>query len=226
MTRVLVVAHEPQLVRSLEAGLTSRNYGVDTAHEEDAALRLVAARDPDAVLLDLCLGGVHELALLRALRGRTPAPLLAISARHEPEELAEVLDAGADDHLARSFSMVELLARLRAAMRRCAPVVAGRPATVTTDAFTVDLAARKIHRGGRPVRLTPTEWHVLEALLRTPGLLVSRQQLLEEVWGSGHHDKTNYLRVYMAQLRHKLERDPAHPRHLITEPGMGYRFEL
>jgi two-component system KDP operon response regulator KdpE len=154
-------------------------------------------------------------------------PILVLSARHSSDEKVEALDAGADDYVTKPFGMDELLARLRASVRRSEPVGPGEEdmTTVETDGFTVDLAAKKVNRAGKDVRLTPTEWHLLEVLVRNTGRLVSQRQLLQEVWGPSYGTETNYLRVYMAQLRRKLETDPSHPQHFITEPGMGYRFE-
>ncbi len=153
-------------------------------------------------------------------------PILVLSARHSSDEKVEALDAGADDYVTKPFGMDELLARLRAAVRRAEPTGGGEDdVIVETEEFTVDLAAKKVNRGGRDVRLTPTEWHLLEVLVRNSGRLVSQKQLLQEVWGPSYGTETNYLRVYMAQLRRKLEADPSHPKHFVTEPGMGYRFE-
>ncbi|MYR59410.1 response regulator, partial [Streptomyces sp. SID625] len=165
--------------------------------------------------------------VIRGLRGWTRVPILVLSARHSSDEKVEALDAGADDYVTKPFGMDELLARLRAAVRRAEPVGGGEDdvTTVETAQFTVDLAAKKVNRGGKDVRLTPTEWHLLEVLVRNTGRLVSQKQLLQEVWGPSYGTETNYLRVYMAQLRRKLEADPSHPAHFLTEPGMGYRFE-
>ncbi|MEV5689263.1 response regulator [Streptomyces sp. NPDC052164] len=226
MTRVLVVEDEPQLVRALEINLKARRYEVDTAPDGATALRLAAAHHPDAILLDLGLPDMDGLDVLRNLRRWIRVPVLVVSARHASDEKIEALDAGADDYVTKPFAIDELLARLRAAIRRAVTVTtAEEEVIVTTDEFTVDLAAKKVHRGGHDVRLTPTEWHLLDVLIRNPGRLVSQVQLLQEVWGPSYRTQTNYLRVYMAQLRRKLEANPAHPRHLITEPGMGYRFE-
>jgi two-component system, OmpR family, KDP operon response regulator KdpE len=163
--------------------------------------------------------------VIRGLRGWTRVPILVLSARHSSDEKVQALDAGADDYVTKPFGMDELLARLRAAVRRAEPAATEDAAVIETGDFTVDLAAKKVHRDGRDVRLTPTEWHLLEVLIRHTGRLVSQRQLLQEVWGPTYGKETNYLRVYMAQLRRKLESDPSAPRHLITEPGMGYRFE-
>ncbi|MDQ0993536.1 response regulator [Streptomyces sp. V3I7] len=228
MTRVLVVDDEPQIVRALVINLKAREYDVDAAADGRTALSLAASRHPDVVVLDLGLPDMDGVEVIRGLRGWTRVPILVLSARHSSDEKVQALDAGADDYVTKPFGMDELLARLRAAVRRAEPVGTGDGdvTTVETEGFTVDLAAKKVNRGGRDVRLTPTEWHLLEALVRNPGRLVGQKQLLQEVWGPSYGTETNYLRVYMAQLRRKLEADPSHPRHFITEPGMGYRFEL
>ena len=226
MTRVLVVEDDPQLVRALVLNMQARHYGVDAAPDGATALRLAAARQPDVVMLDLGLPDMDGVEVIRGLRGWTRVPILVLSARHSSDEKVEALDAGADDYVTKPFGMDELLARLRAAVRRAEPTGGGEDdVLVETEEFTVDLAAKKVQRDGRDVRLTPTEWHLLEVLVRNTGRLVSQKQLLQEVWGPSYGTETNYLRVYMAQLRRKLETDPAHPRHFITEPGMGYRFE-
>ncbi|MEU9419239.1 response regulator [Streptomyces sp. NPDC051000] len=227
MTRVLVVDDEPQIVRALVINLKARRYEVDAAADGASALELAAARHPDVVVLDLGLPDMDGVEVIRGLRGWTRVPILVLSARHSSDEKVEALDAGADDYVTKPFGMDELLARLRAAVRRAEPGAgAGEDEVVVeTEGFTVDLAAKKAVRAGRDVRLTPTEWHLLEVLVRNAGKLVSQKQLLQEVWGPSYGTETNYLRVYMAQLRRKLETDPSHPRHFITEPGMGYRFE-
>ncbi|MFI5977187.1 response regulator [Streptomyces sp. NPDC051452] len=226
-TRVLVVDDEPQIVRALVINLRARRYDVDAAPDGRTALELAASRHPDVVVLDLGLPDMDGVEVIRGLRGWTRVPILVLSARHSSDEKVEALDAGADDYVTKPFGMDELLARLRAAVRRAEPVGAGEDdlTTVETEGFTVDLAAKKVGRAGKDVRLTPTEWHLLEVLVRNTGRLVSQKQLLQEVWGPSYGTETNYLRVYMAQLRRKLEADPSHPRHFITEPGMGYRFE-
>ncbi|MEZ3182793.1 response regulator [Streptomyces pimonensis] len=225
MTRVLVVDDDPAIVRALVINLRARSYEVDSAHDGAAALRTAAARHPDVVVLDLGLPDTDGVEVIRGLRGWTRVPILVLSARHASDEKVQALDAGADDYVTKPFGMDELLARLRAAVRRSEPAGDGGDLVVETAAFTVDLAAKKVNREGRDVRLTPTEWHLLEVLVRAGGRLVAQKQLLREVWGPSYGTETNYLRVYMAQLRRKLEADPSHPRHLITEPGMGYRFE-
>lgn len=227
MSRVLVVEDDVQLVRALRINLQARAYEVEEALDGDAALRLTASLMPDAVLMDLGLPDMDGVEVIKAIRVWSQVPILVLSARHLSEDKVRALDAGADDYVTKPFSMDELLARLRAATRRRRTGTGTEtPPVVTTDGFTIDLVAKKVYRDGVNVRLTPTEWHILEMLVVSPGRLVSQRALLREVWGPAHAENTNYLRVYMAQLRRKLEADPAHPRYLITEPGMGYRFEL
>ncbi|GHI85964.1 response regulator [Streptomyces xanthophaeus] len=228
MTRVLVVEDDPQLVRALKINLQARKFEVEEAPDGGSALRLAAARKPDVIVLDLGLPDMDGIEVIKAVRGWSKVPILVLSARHTSEDKIRALDAGADDYVTKPFSMDELLARLRAAARRHEEPSASQAdevAVVTTDEFTVDLVAKKVRRGERTVRLTPTEWHLLEILITHPGRLITQSRLLLEVWGPTYGENTNYLRVYMAQLRRKLEADPSHPRYLITEPGMGYRFE-
>ena len=223
MTRVLIVDDEPGLRRALAINLRARDYEVDLAADATTALALAARHPPDAVVLDLGLPDMDGRAVIAGLRGWTRAPIIVLSARTTQGDKVDALDAGADDYVTKPFGMDELLARLRAALRRGAD---GEDAPVVdTEHFSVDLAARQVRApDGEPIRLTPTEWHLLEVLVRHEGKLVERRRLLQEVWGPAYETETNYLRVYMAQLRRKLEPDPAHPRHLLTEPGMGYRF--
>ncbi|MFF4642529.1 response regulator [Streptomyces sp. NPDC001389] len=226
MIKVLVVEDDPQLVRALRINLEARTFEVETASDGKAALRLTFASKPDVIVLDLGLPDIDGVDVIKEVRKTRGVPILVLSARHTSEEKIQALDAGADDYVTKPFSMDELLARLRAAARR-GEASAPSPdiSVVTTEDFTVDLIAKKVRRGSRSVRLTPTEWHLLEILITNPGRLVSQRKLLLEVWGPTYSEHTNYLRVYMAQLRRKLEADPSHPRYLITEPGMGYRFE-
>ncbi len=221
--RVLVVDDEPQIRRALGTNLRARGYEVDLAASGEEALSLAAERHPDVVILDLGLPGIDGIEVVRGLRGWTSVPIVVLSVREDEVDKVAALDAGADDYVTKPFGMNELLARLRAALRRAAP--AEEEATVVTDAFTIDLAAKRVSRGGEEVHLTPTEWHLIEVLVRHQGKLVSQRQLLQEVWGPQYETETNYLRVYLAQVRRKLEPDPSRPRHFITEPGMGYRFE-
>jgi two-component system KDP operon response regulator KdpE len=169
------------------------------------------------------LPGMDGVQVIRGLRGWTQVPIIVLSVRDAEGDKVAALDVGADDYVTKPFGMDELLARLRAALRRIAP--AEEAAIVETPHFTIDLVAKKVRRNGGEVRLTPTEWHLVEVLVRNRGRLVAQRQLLHEVWGPQYHDETNYLRVFMAQVRRKLEPEPADPRYFITEPGMGYRFE-
>ncbi|MCK1794458.1 response regulator [Streptomyces sp. XM4193] len=225
MTRVLVVDDEQQIIRALVINLRAREYVVDTAHDGATALTLVAERQPDVIILDLGLPDLDGVEVIQSIRGWTRVPILVLSARQTSNEKVRALDAGADDYVTKPFGINELMARLRAAVRRAEPVADDERLTVETPTFRIDLAAKRVRRNGQDVRLTPTEWHLLEVLVRTPGRLVSQQQLLHEVWGPTYDTETHYLRLYMAQLRRKLEARPSKPRHFITEPGMGYRFE-
>jgi two-component system, OmpR family, KDP operon response regulator KdpE len=223
MTRVLVVDDDTQLLRALRINLRARQYDVDLAPDGATALSVAARFPPDLVILDLGLPDMDGVEVVHALRGWSSAPILVLSARGAQAEKVTALDAGADDYVTKPFGMDELLARIRSALRRAAPV--DTAPVIRTDAFTIDLAAKRLTTEDGEVRLTPTEWHLLEILVRNPDKLVSQRHLLQEVWGPAYETETNYLRVYIAQLRRKLEPDPSRPRHLITEPGMGYRFE-
>jgi len=225
VTRVLVVEDEPGVARALGINLRARGYDVDLAADGRAALDAAAHRHPDVVVLDLGLPDLDGVEVIRGIRGWSGVPIIVLSARQDSDDKVEALDAGADDYVTKPFGMDELLARLRAALRRRAGGEADGSAVVTTADFTVDLAAKRVTRDGADVRLTPTEWHLLEMLVRNSGRLVSQKALLQEVWGPAYSRETNYLRVYTAQLRRKLEPEPSRPVHLITEPGMGYRFE-
>jgi two-component system KDP operon response regulator KdpE len=225
MTRVLLVDDDKALARALSINLKARGYDVDVALTGRAALELAGTRPPDVVVLDLGLPDLDGLEVLHGLRGWTRVPVLVLSAREDQSDKVAALDAGADDYVTKPFGMDELLARLRAAVRRAAPTTTTDVPLVVTGHFTVDLIARRVLRQGQEVRLTPTEWHLLEVLVRAPGRLVSQKQLLHEVWGPAYQTESNYLRVYIAQLRRKLEPAPAAPVYLITEPGLGYRFQ-
>lgn len=222
MTAVLVVDDDPYLLRALRITLQAHGYAVSTA--DDGRSSLLAARQnaPAVVILDLGLPDMDGTSVIHELRSWSPVPILVLSARHGSEDKVQALDAGADDYITKPFGLDELLARLRALLRRSTDPE--QSPVVTADSFTVDLGKRLVLRDGQEVRLTPTEWHMLEVLVRNPGRLVTQQQLLSEVWGPAYAKETNYLRVYMAQLRRKLEPDSANPRHLITEAGIGYRF--
>nr|WP_218860942.1 response regulator [Petropleomorpha daqingensis] len=219
----MVVDDDPALVRALSINLRARGYEVLAASTGAGALALAASHPPHAVVLDLGLPDLDGTEVIAGLRGWTGVPILVLSAREDSAEKVAALDAGADDYVVKPFGMDELLARLRAAIRRGSPEPA-RPVVTTAD-FTVDLGAGRVTRDGEDVKLTPTEWHLLEVLVRNPGRVVDHARLLTEVWGPAYRDQTNYLRVYMATLRRKLEPDAAAPKHLLTEAGRGYRFE-
>ncbi|MEH1014023.1 response regulator [Micromonospora sp. CPCC 206060] len=226
MTRILVVDDEPQILRALRINLRARRYDVDIADTGTAALRMAASHPPDLIVLDLGLPDLDGIEVIRGLRGWTGVPIIVLSGRAGSADKVTALDAGADDYVTKPFGIDELLARIRAVSRRLGATADAGTATARVGRHTVDLAARMVTRDdGTDVRLTPTQWGVLEKLLRHPGKLVSQRQLLHDVWGPEYQNETNYLRQYMAQLRRKLEDDPARPRHLITEPGMGYRFQ-
>jgi two-component system, OmpR family, KDP operon response regulator KdpE len=223
MTNVLIVEDEPQLLRALAINLRARRYDVQTAADGTTALTLAGRRRPDLVILDLGLPDIDGIDVIHGLRGWSQIPIVVLSARQDQADKVAALDAGADDYITKPFGIDELLARLRAALRRTTPEE--HQSLVTIGAFTVDLANKTVTGGGETVHLTPTEWHLLDVLVRNPGKLVSQPQLLRELWGPGYEKQTNYLRVYMAQLRRKLETNPSRPRHLLTEPGLGYRFQ-
>ena len=223
MSRVLVVDDELPMRRTLDIGLRASGYDVELAATGEEALELAGRREPDAVILDLGLPGVDGIHVAQGLRGWSAVPIIVLSARGTEAVKVAALDAGADDYVTKPFGMDELLARLRAALRRANPAL--DVGTVRTADFTIDLLAKTVTAGGAEVRLTPTEWQILELLVRQRGRLVSQSSLLRDVWGPEYQRETHYLRVYLSQLRRKLEPDPAHPRYFITEPGMGYRFE-
>ena len=228
MTRVLIVEDEPQMRRALDLNLSARGYDVRSAEDGTSALSAFAVDPPDVMILDLGLPDLDGLEVIRAIRRTSTVPILVLSARVGSNDKVTALDLGADDYVTKPFDMFELLARLRAATRRSAtdPL---RAATVAFGVAVVDLDAKTASRtddpaSPRPVHLTPTEWQLLEALLRSPGRLVTQRQLLTLLRGTPEHTDSSYLRIYMAQLRQKLEAEPGRPRHLLTEPGMGYRY--
>lgn len=225
MTRVLVVDDEPQILRALRINLSVRGYEVTTASTGAGALRAAAETHPEVIVLDLGLPDIDGIEVLAGLHGWSRAPVIVLSARTDSADKVEALDAGADDYVTKPFGMDEFLARLRAAVRRGTAASDVDEPVVVTDSFTVDLAAKTVRKGDTEVHLTPTEWGMLEMLVRNQGKLVGRKELLKEVWGPAYETETHYLRVYLAQLRRKLEVDPAHPKHLLTEAGMGYRFQ-
>jgi two-component system KDP operon response regulator KdpE len=223
MTRVLVIDDEPSILRALRINLTARNYEVSTATDGTSGLAAISRERPDAVILDLGLPDMDGTQVIHGVRGWSATPIIVLSVWGAEHQKVAALDAGADDYVTKPFGMDELLARLRAAVRRAAP--APDEPVVSTQDFTVDLAAKRVTRDGVDVRLTPTEWQLLEILVRNRGRLITQRQLLQDVWGPSYGSESNYLRVFVAQLRRKLEPEPSRPRYLLTEPGMGYRFQ-
>jgi two-component system KDP operon response regulator KdpE len=222
VTKVLVIDDEAPILHALRINLAARQYDVSTAADGTAGLAAMARDRPDVLILDLGLPDMDGTEVIRGVRGWTSTPIIVLSAWGQESQKVAALDAGADDYVTKPFGMDELLARLRAAVRRAAPGTA--EPVVTTEHFTVDLSAKRVVREGADVRLTPTEWQVLEVLVRHPDRLVTQRQLLQEVWGPGYLTEASYLRVYVANLRRKLEPSPSKPRYLLTEAGMGYRF--
>jgi two-component system, OmpR family, KDP operon response regulator KdpE len=223
VTRVLVIDDEPSILRALRINLAARSYEVTTASDGASGLAAVARDRPDVLILDLGLPDMDGTEVIHGVRGWTATPIIVLSVWGQESQKVAALDAGADDYVTKPFGMEELLARLRAAIRRASP--APDEPVVTTGDFTVDLAAKRVSRSaGGDIRLTPTEWQLLEVLVRNRGRLVTQRQLLQEVWGPAYETESNYLRVYVAQLRRKLEPEPSRPRYLLTESGMGYRF--
>ncbi len=221
--RILIADDDPQLVRALRITLSAHGYDVVAAPDGPTAIALAAKERPDLVMLDLGMPRLDGVGVIHALRGWSTAPILVVSGRTGSADKVEALDAGADDYVTKPFQIDELLARLRALSRRTVP--ASAPSVTFAD-VTIDLATKSVTRGDDRVHLTPTEWRMLEFLARNPGALVTRQTLLKEIWGTEQVTDSGYLRLYMSQLRKKLEADPAHPVHLLTEQGMGYRLVL
>ncbi|HET9612355.1 MAG TPA: response regulator [Acidimicrobiales bacterium] len=222
MTRVLVIDDEPQIRRALATNLRARDYDVELAATGEEGLRLAAERRPDLVLLDIGLPGIDGTDVVRGLRGWTNVPIVMLTVRSDEADKVDALDAGADDYVTKPFGMNELLARMRAALRRTA--ASDDEPVVTAGDLHIDLADKRVLRDSAEVHLTPTEWALVEQLARHRGRLVTQRQLLQAVWGPRYETETNYLRVHMANVRRKLERDPSRPRLFLTEPGMGYRF--
>ncbi|WP_309619470.1 response regulator [Salinibacterium sp.] len=220
--KLLIADDDPQMLRALRITLTARGYDVVTAHDGKTALDAAIATHPDIIVIDLGMPGLTGIEVIQAIRGWSTVPVLVVSGRSESWDKVEALDAGADDYVTKPFSADELLARIRALSRRT-PAAADEP-VVTFGDVTVDLAARVVTRDGASIRLTPTEWRLLDVLLRNHDRLVTRETLLTEVWGPQYTTDTGYLRLYLAQLRKKLEPEPGSPRFLLTEAGMGYRF--
>jgi len=225
MSKVLVVDDEPALARALAINLRAHGWEVVTAADGRSALDAAATEHPDVVLLDLGLPDIDGTEVLAGLRGWTNVPIVVLSARQHGEDKVEALDLGADDYVTKPFAMNELLARLRAAVRRSQDSMHATTAVVEAGNLVIDMSKKRVSRDGTDVRLTPTEWSFLELLARNIGRLVTREQILREVWGPTYEHETNYLRVYAAQLRRKLEADPARPVHLVTSAGLGYTLE-
>jgi len=221
--RILVIDDDPSLLRALTISLGARGYEVVGARTGEDGLDKVAHWHPDLVLVDLGLPGIDGIEVIRGVRGWSKVPILVLSARHQSTGKVEALDVGADDYVTKPFGMDELLARIRAALRR-APGTDQNP-RVEAEGFTIDLDVKRVMRDGSDVHLTPKEWDIVEVLVRNPGRLISQRQLLHDVWGPQFETETEYLRVLMGRVRRKLEDDHSRPRHFITEPGMGYRFE-
>jgi len=222
-SRILVIDDEAPILESLAVNLRARDYSVDTAATGEDGLARAAAHHPDLILLDIGLPGIDGIEVVRRLRTWTPVPVIILSVRGAEADKVAALDAGADDYVTKPFGIDELLARLRAALRRVHP--APVDPVVTTGSFVVDLASHHLERDREEVHLTPTEWSIVEHLVRNPGRLVTQKELLQQVWGPQYERETNYLRVYLAGIRKKLEPDPTRPRYFVTEPGVGYRFE-
>jgi two-component system KDP operon response regulator KdpE len=222
---VLVVDDDVAILRALRINLTAHGYDVTVADSGAAALRAAAAAQPEVVVLDLGLPDLDGTEVIAGLRGWSAVPIIVLSARADSGDKVRALDAGADDYVTKPFGMAELLARLRAAVRRATSAGPDGAPVVEVGDLRIDLAAKRVSRAGAEVHLTPTEWGILELLARHRGKLVGQRELLRTVWGPAYSTETNYLRVYLAQLRRKLEPEPSRPRYLITEPGMGYRLE-
>jgi two-component system, OmpR family, KDP operon response regulator KdpE len=219
--RILVVDDEPQILRALQTNLRGAGYDVVTAATAEDALAEAAMRPPDAVILDLVLPDGHGTEVARQLRRWSHAPILVLSAVGDEQEKVAALDAGADDYVTKPFGVDELLARLRAALRRALPLT---DAVLEIGDLVVDLEARSVTRAGRRVALTPHEFELLRYLAQNEGKLLTHRMILREVWGPLYGDESHYLHVYVSQLRRKIEDDPARPRYIVTEPGAGYRL--
>ena len=223
--RILVVDDEPQIRKALGINLRARGYEVELAASGEEGLQLAAERHIDVALVDLGLPGIDGIDVVRGIRGWSEMPVIVLSVRESEQDKVEALDAGADDYVTKPFGMGELLARIRAVTRRTSGRDEEQPVIVAGE-LAIDLAAHTVTVSGRPVSLTPIEWRLLEALARHPGKLVTQRQLLQQVWGPAYERESNYLRVHFGNIRRKLEPVPAQPRHVITEPGIGYRFQL
>ena len=224
MTSVLVVDDDPAIVRTLAINLRARDYQVQVAHDGRTALQILTEESPDLMLLDLGLPDLDGVSVLRRLRAFSALPVIVLSARHSSDDKVEALDLGANDYVTKPFGVEELMARIRAALRQVPAEAATDTRVVTTPTLRLDLGEHLAQLNGVAVHLTPTEWRMVDTLTRRPGALVRQADLLREVWGPSYDKESNYLRVFMAQLRRKLEVVPSRPRHFLTEPGVGHRF--
>ncbi len=222
MTFVLAVDDDPAILRTLTINLRARDYDVETAADGRSALQIVDERMPDVIILDLGLPDLDGVAVLQRLRATSSVPIIVLSARHESDDKVEALDEGAHDYVTKPFDMDELLARVRSALRHGS--TSHQPVVVEAGDVRLDVAERRATRGGHEVRLTPTEWDIVEVLAGRRGHLVRQADLLHQVWGPGYDRETNYLRVFIAQLRRKLEAEPSRPTLFLTDPGIGYRL--
>jgi two-component system KDP operon response regulator KdpE len=222
--RVLVVDDDPAIVRTLAINLRARDYHVQVAHDGRTALQILTEEAPDLMLLDLGLPDLDGVSVLRRLRTFSALPVIVLSARHSSDDKVEALDQGANDYVTKPFGVEELMARIRAALRQVPTGSATESRVVTTPTLRLDLGEHVAELNGVAVHLTPTEWRMVDTLTRRPGALVRQTDLLREVWGPSYDKESNYLRVFMAQLRRKLEVVPSRPRHFLTEPGVGHRF--
>jgi two-component system KDP operon response regulator KdpE len=221
--KVLAVDDEPQILRALRTSLSARGHDVTTAPNGETALDALSTTEVDLVVLDLGLPGIDGVEVIRRLRAWSTTPVIVLSVRDAQADKVAALDAGADDYVTKPFAMDELLARMRAVLRRTGPGGAA-PSVVTVGGLEVDLAKKLVSRGGQPIHLTPTEFALLELMVTNPGKLLTHRWLLQKVWGAAYGEQSNYLRVYVANLRKKLEPDPGAPSLILTEPGVGYRW--
>ncbi|WP_447973413.1 response regulator [Nitrospira sp. Kam-Ns4a] len=221
--RILVVDDEPQIRRSLQVALEAQGYTVIRAETGEQALQAAASRMPDVVLVDLLMPGLEGLEVTRRLREQSPVPIIVLSAVSTEAKKVEALELGADDYITKPFSTVELLARIKSVLRRAAGAKSALPVFTTGD-LSVNFATREVRLAGEVVKLTPTEYNLLKYMIENAGKVLTHQTLLTAVWGKSYADQAQYLRVFVAHLRKKLEKDPARPRYILTDPGVGYRF--
>lgn len=223
-TRILVVDDEVEIIHTLQRSLTAQGYGVLTASDGEEALECIAHDRPDLILLDLGLPGMSGLEVCQRVRAESALPIIILSVKNMEHDKVQALDLGADDYISKPFGINEVLARIRVALRRTAQMQAGSEPIFSLGQLRVDFAQRLVTRNGQEVKLTPTEYELLKALINNRGKIMTRQMLLSQVWGTGYGADAHYLHVYIAQLRRKIELDPAHPRSIVTVPGVGYRF--